>query len=439
MYSQILHSILPLSRKDLTIGFFIVSIAIHLTFLLSLQWGFLNQFFNDASHRKGQAVDFFLIYQAGKDSISGERIYESIPKDVPYSYQNYRYLPISSFTLGILLSIFPPWTSYWVWIIFCEVILILLIILTKTLSKNMASFCLLSSMWLCFSPLYLEFYMGQFTFFLSAAFFVICYSYKKHRERMLSIIWILGVLVKFTGLLLVPLLCKYKKYKTIVICLTILCTTTLIYFYFHKEDIPTFLYNVSNIGKLASYNLHAGNLGFQAFLGIVIKKALPDTNMSFHLLSHRLLLNIQTIAFTAVKCISYGFIIFSLVITFLVRKENNFINLFSLWVCTYLLSAGEVWEHHFVLVLPALIFLYLERAKKIYLLIFLILAIPTPFIFFDIDTIGPQHFDPEQYWSLSVSIAYHAVKISGVIVLFICLMRNIFNKGTMAGHVQSDA
>jgi hypothetical protein len=431
--------ILPLSKKDYTRGLFIVSIAIHLTFLLSLQWGFLNQFFNDASHRKGQAVDFFLIYQAGKDSISGEGIYESIPKDVPYSYQNYRYLPISSFTLGILLSIFSPWTSYWVWIICCEVILILLIILTKTLSKNIASFYLLSSMWLCFSPLYLEFYMGQFTFFLSAAFFIICYSYMKHKERMLSIIWVVGVVVKFTGLLLVPLLFKYKKYKTIVICLSILCSTTLIYFYFHKEDIPTFLYNVSNIGKLASYNLHAGNLGLQAFLGIFIIKALPDMSIHFHLLSHKLLFNIQTMAFALVKCISYGFIIFSLVITFLARKENNFINLFSLWVCTYLLSAGEVWEHHFVLIIPALIFLYLESAKKIYLLIFLILAIPTPFILFDIDTIGPQHFDPEKYWPLSVSIVYHAVKISGVIVLFICSMRNIFRKETMSGSVLCDA
>jgi hypothetical protein len=149
------------------------------------------------------------------------------------------------------------------------------------------------------------------------------------------------------------------------------------------------------------------------------------------MLSHNVLFNIQTIAFTVAQCISYGFVFFSIVITFLIRKEHNFINLFALWICTYFLSAGEVWEHHFVLILPALIFLYLESAKKIYLLIFLLLAIPTPFILFDIDTIGPQHFDPEEFWPLSVSIVYHAVKISGIIVLFICVMRNMFKKGNM--------
>jgi len=417
-----------LSKNDYKKCIFIVSIIIHITFLLSLRWGFLNPFFNDASHRKGQAVDFFLIYQAGKDSMTGEGIYESKPKDVPYSYTNYRYLPISSFTLGIVLSLFQPWTSYWLWVIFCEIVLIYLIILTRMLAQYSATFYLLASMWLCFSPLYLELYMGQFTFFLSATFFLVCYSHMKHKDKMQSIVWIGGVIIKFTGLILVPLFFKYNKYKTIVTCLSILCLTTLLYFSFHKEDIPVFLYNVSNIGKLANYNLHAGNLGFRAFLGIVIKKALPDISVSVHLLSKNLLFNSQTIAFSAAQCISYGFVFFSLIITFLVKKENNFINLFSLWICSYFLSAGEVWEHHFVLILPALTFLYFENEKKMYLLAFLILAIPTPFILFDIDTMGPGHFDPEKFWPLSVSVFYHCFKISGVIILFACLMNNLLVK-----------
>ena len=52
-----------------------LGVAVHLLFLLSLRFGWLNPLFNDTLHRFGPGGDFFSIYAAGVKARAGESVY----------------------------------------------------------------------------------------------------------------------------------------------------------------------------------------------------------------------------------------------------------------------------------------------------------------------------------------------------------------------------
>ena len=52
-----------------------LGVAVHLLFLLSLKFGWLNPLFNDTMHRFGPGGDFFSSYAAGVKARAGESVY----------------------------------------------------------------------------------------------------------------------------------------------------------------------------------------------------------------------------------------------------------------------------------------------------------------------------------------------------------------------------
>jgi hypothetical protein len=53
----------------------LLGLAVHLLFLLSLKFGWLNPLFNDTMHRFGPGGDFFSLYAAGVKARAGESVY----------------------------------------------------------------------------------------------------------------------------------------------------------------------------------------------------------------------------------------------------------------------------------------------------------------------------------------------------------------------------
>ena len=101
---------------------FICLALVHLTLVILMLRGRLNSFFNDASLRKGQAADFFAVYQAGYNAQNCESVYEDIEGvATPYSYP-FRYLPFIGYTLGVILNMFAPFTAYYIWIAIYEIL-----------------------------------------------------------------------------------------------------------------------------------------------------------------------------------------------------------------------------------------------------------------------------------------------------------------------------
>lgn len=85
----------------------------HLAFLSALATGALNWAFNDATHRFGPGCDFFSIYAAGVKARLGESVFTigGHVEQVPYAYA-FRYAPVVTYTLGLVLSWLPALTAY---------------------------------------------------------------------------------------------------------------------------------------------------------------------------------------------------------------------------------------------------------------------------------------------------------------------------------------
>ena len=62
-------------RANAPITLLCLGVAVHLLFLLSLRFGWLNPLFNDTLHRFGPGGDFFSIYAAGVKARAGESVY----------------------------------------------------------------------------------------------------------------------------------------------------------------------------------------------------------------------------------------------------------------------------------------------------------------------------------------------------------------------------
>lgn len=147
---------------------------LHLLFLVSLPTGILNPLFVESNEGLKQASDFFGIYQAGANLVGGHSIYDSdnyrneAPRRVPFFYF-YRYLPPTACVFAPITLALPPWPAYWLWVVVCELILLLLI--RSTLRQTewpQHRRLIVAALWLGFFPFYLEQVMGQFSIVMAA-------------------------------------------------------------------------------------------------------------------------------------------------------------------------------------------------------------------------------------------------------------------------------
>ena len=87
------------------------AILVHLTMLVSWRTGILNPLFFDATVTHGvRGWDFYALYQAGHNVLTGHSAYQSdgalIEVVIPGgTYTPFRYLPLSAYTLGLLLNV----------------------------------------------------------------------------------------------------------------------------------------------------------------------------------------------------------------------------------------------------------------------------------------------------------------------------------------------
>jgi hypothetical protein len=141
------------------------------------------------------------------------------------------------------------------------------------------------------------------------------------------------------------------------------------------------------------------------------------------------------------------FIIVAFIVVFS-RKHNAILGACTL-LLTHFVTYQHVWEHHLsgVLVIAALLLVVWEdRAKftTISLVSMFLLALPTPFAFFEI-TRAPALLDPAVNWPRYVSYIILLPKVIPVLVLFLLCMLDLCKAGlespllaiANAGHFSS--
>ncbi len=326
----------------------------------------LDFLFRDANHTD-PGGDFFQYYQSGYDARYGTSIFENYredtPKDLvrklksvaPFHPPN-RYPPGFVYTFGVILSLFSPWNAYVVWVLLHEAVLLLCVLLTwRMVRPDFFRFLFLAGLWTGFSPWYLELYMGQANFLIMAGiFFLGAYLLKHIGPFSAGLSWVVTLITKPMTLLFVPLFLVLKRYRLVVTVLAVSLAVNLPYFLVRPDDAELFI-NWS-LGQEMVFN--PGNYCFQNLL------------YHFHFSD------------TLVKVISYLLLGSGVAVTLLTGRRSPTANL-ALWTAIYMLSYAHVWQHHQVILLPAIILMLITSRRTRYIIPWAIMTIPSLFYIFE--------------------------------------------------------
>ncbi|MGB3977284.1 MAG: glycosyltransferase family 87 protein [bacterium] len=334
--------------------------------------------------------DFFQLYQSGIDFRRGTSIYENYtikdrakisksPVTLPVFHPPNRYPPGFAYTIGLLLSMMKPWMAYFVWVLLHEIVLVLCIVLSyKAANGSFFRFKIAAAMWLAFLPWYLELYLGQTTFILMAATFILALYLDDYAGALHAGTWWTASLVtKPVSLLYAPVLIRKRRPGMLMIGLGIAIGSAAVYFLGRPMDAKLFLKWMSGEEMVTSL----GNYCFQALL------------YRFHRSD------------IAVMSIALGFIFTALYMTFR-SAEIHSTRLIVLWVCVYFLSYTHVWEHHLVLFLPVLVLPWLYSGKIRYVVLWFLAALPSSFYLFN------------NNWNWTRELLYLSCAAAPVLLLF---------------------
>ncbi|MEA3335996.1 MAG: glycosyltransferase family 39 protein [Chloroflexota bacterium] len=434
-----------------------VAVAVHLLFWISIFTGSLNIFFNDALHRRGQGADFYAIYLAGTHALQGTSIYDATgwQEVVPYLYP-YRYIPFAAYTLGPVVAQFRPTDAYWLWLIVVEALLLFNLWLSWRLAGTSRQFAIVAAGWLAFTPFYMELFMGQFSMVMVTLFYIMGASlfrtaqdhrsdqgdgtaiYQKQGWESLSFsgAWILSLVWKSNSALFTPLVVRLRAWRTLLIGLMVLLLTTLPYFLQRPDDWQVFSRNFQAPTYLGA---HAGNFGLHAFLMAVLRRflllreplpglppTLPAGVWIVQLLVGTIALISLLVTFAPVEIVIPRLFRRSAAAIDGWRDRFDPVEGLALWIAAYFLIYRDVWEHHYVMLLPALSLLWLKRdfPRKLLAVVWVLVAAPSLLWLFDVA--GPK--DPEQFWLFWQAALYHSTKSLPVLILWGVLVQRAWRR-----------
>jgi len=391
------------------------AIVFHLLLLVSWRTGTLNPLFFDATVTHGRrGWDFYALYQAGHNVLQGDSVYESDGEQIEVvipdgTYTPYRYLPVTAYTLGILFNLFSPLWAYRLWVACIELVLLACIWLTVRVVRDKDQRARLAAMWLCYTPFYLELYMGQFSFVQGALVLIMLLAAASAPwGARYDLPWVASVLWKQNTALFAPLMARLGRWRALGILTGLVAFTALPYFALVPGSAPAFLRNLES----GSPWFQLGNLGFRQLVFDAMWSA-------GDVLGFEIPTSWYTAAQTAVVIL---FLALPLALTVLDPRPNVVYHL-SLWMSTYFLIYHHVWEHHYVMILPVLVVLAMRERSPWWWVIYALLALPTPFYLIDpqgqVAVLDAMRWTPiRPLWQ---DLAYHASKALPVLALY-CLL-----------------
>ncbi len=390
----------------------IIAIAVHVVFVVSLVHPshFLNPLFPEGVHNigDGPGADFFAFYQAGRYVLEGRDIYmrpmEDPDRVVPYAYF-YRYLPFVAYAIGVPLNALGPWAAYWLWVVLIELVLLAALWGTWRMVIDRSLFAYLASMWLMYTPFYIEQYMGQLTFPMAVLVFFTALGYSRGRMRAFEWNWIASVLIKHLTILYVPILFKLRRYRTIAIAAALLIVTTIPYLAFRQTGVGSFAHDNFSL-TLYPYS---GNLGVLALLMTLKMRFFPQASEIAAYIGPLKLSVTRGLVFLTMLAP----VVTSLWVTFR-KKPFDFLESLGLWTMVYFFVFREVWEYHYVLLLPLFVLYYAKTRARVLWVIYALAAAPTLFILYDV-----PGDNPEARWTAFQHVLNHSFKVVPLVWLFV--------------------
>jgi hypothetical protein len=379
--------------------------------LVSLFAANLNPLFHDSAHYR-RGIDFYSIYQSGDALLSGHSIYKwPNTSHVPYSFP-FRYLPFVAYAIAVPMNLIPPEPAYWLWVIAIEIMLTLNAVITYRLARERGWGLIAAALWFAYTPFYLEIYLGQWSFLMATLTLATAALLLAGRVAAAGWPWIVSLLVKTNTALLAPVFVRLGAWRVLLSAALLVGVLNVPYFVARPGEAQIFWnenfggYFTPPANRLGAFE--SGNLGLS---GLVTALWLARDDAAVVVPGWLSALVAATI------------VAISLAATFLPRSKNV-ATMLSVWISAYFILYVDVWEHHYVMLLPAFALLVtrVRQLRLITLVVFVFVAAPTPFYIFEHTISGRPAdapiFAPELFWPSWAGIAYHASKAVPVLVLW---------------------
>jgi hypothetical protein len=415
-------------------GLFVLAAAamLHALMLGSLFWGYLDALFADSAlHPRG--TDFFAVFEGGRNAIEGRSLFfydAADTSETPY-HTPYRYIPFLAYAIGAPFNALDAWDAYWAWVAFNELLLVLTAFATWRVGGRGNWAIVAAAMWFAFSPYYLELYMGQFSFLMAVLLFWVGVGVMRGREAVAGAPWIASLIAKSNSAMLFPLFLRLGWWRTLAAAAAVV-SLSMLYFAFRPGDFDYFLWlNLDRIvsGSLPFLELEAHERETYFFVDPELRyfRFSPGELGAVGLITNALLIqdaDAATVPSVYTTALVLAVLAGSLAATFLPR-ENDRLTLFALWSAVFFL-AYTVWEHHYVMLLPALALLVALRPahRPWALLAFVLTALPAPYwLMNNVFNTAPlpaatDLVSRQEVWPAWGVVVHHAVKPLPVMVLW---------------------
>jgi len=324
-----------------------------------------DKFFFDSTHWE-VGHDLFCQFRGVYSMRKGKNIYYNLlrwgviedEKELPYRGLAYSFPPIGAYTIYNFFALFKIFNAYALWVSMQEISLYLSVFLTRKIAAiyNMEK-NLVSSFWLFFSPVYVDMYMGQAGIIISFLVMLCIYGVCFEKKGWLYFGFTTSLHYKLTTIFFTPVLLRMKRYWLLAINLGALLLTFYLAYLDHPSNFRKFLYQLGG-WEVAP---HRGDFAIKELLYWVTDKEVADV--------------ISWI-------IRYSTLF---IVTYISLKGKHFDPplLFAFWSSAYFMVNLRIWEHHFAMILPALVFGYIVTRSRFILIMFVLLALPTPYILFN--------------------------------------------------------
>ncbi len=385
----------------------LAALLFHLSLLVSWRAGFWNRFTFDSTATQGwRGWDFFAIHQAGHNVLTGVSVYESdneaIDVVVP-RYTPYRYLPFPAYTLGVLSNAVTPLWAFRLWTAFIVLVWWACAWLSYRLGRGPSERAILGSMWLLFTPFYLEIYLGQFSVIQGAWVLLMLLALSGRQPAwLLDASWATSLIWKQNTALLTPALLRDRKWRALVVGAGAVLLTSVPYFAQYPDSIWQFAGNL--VSGAPSPQL--GNLGVRQLLYSIISAMWPSLPAAVHA-------SVQSVWVIAV--LGAG-----LAVTFAGKRKDPVLAT-CFWFTTYFLVYHHVWEHHYVMLLPVFVMMYHRYRSPWVLIAYGMVALWTPYALIDPGGMASYHA-PMRWTPLDppgLDVLYHASKAAPALGLWI--------------------
>lgn len=308
-------------------------------------------------------TEFMGLYIAARQLISGLSIYErpeTLFPDHPEILVTTSNYPVTTALIMAPLLMLPPWSAYLVWLIVHEIALVILIYCTLKFLKDLPYRWIFAGSWLYTSSFYEDLIMGQTSVFMALCIMLMGLALIGRHKKLLAGSWVTSVWIKLFPILWVPVVSRHLTLKQLVLAILIIVVPLSTYFTLHSEDVSFFLLRLTGATNPADSS------------ELMQEKGKPSVAGGEGL--QRLLWN-RFRSEKLVTTLSIGIMFVALIVAFFAKSSHSLLQI-ALLVNTHFLAFPYVWFHHYLMLLPAIVFLYycMPNPWIIVLMLFIVIS-----------------------------------------------------------------